>query len=503
MHKSFESQAKILLLFIAFGFFLVCVIAFLALFGLKDEYDRSLANHLQKSYSLQKIQAFYHELATTPSKTLDYNIVLANWEAYKSEPNERTIIATLKQFYQQVFLHQEVEQVASLRQRQLEFIKELDSRIYDQARKSPKPKEPELLSDIAQIIATLDGLVQTDITIALLATKIADSLYNATLWLLFVFAFLVSFGTLYFASLMLGFVRGINHKLQQTIDAQTSALKQTNENLQKTIAYEIEQSRKKDQIMYQQARLASMGEMIQNIAHQWRQPLNSLIILFQSFKLKYEQQKLTDDFVAKETEFALKIAKNMSDTIENFRNFFRPNLTRERFSLTQSIQDSIRLIKPTLEQNHIEVFFTYTQDLEMFAYENAFAQVVLNIIKNSQDIFTKEDALEDAPKGVVQITLKQLEQDCDSTPFVLLEIMDNGGGIKLKDIDKIFEPYFTTKHKSIGTGIGLYMVRQIVEKQMGGSIEVRNDVWQCEPKAQEFYGAIFMIRFPLHFQQDN
>lgn len=255
--------------------------------------------------------------------------------------------------------------------------------------------------------------------------------------------------------------------------------------------------------MYQQARLASMGEMIQNIAHQWRQPLNSLIILFQSFKLKYEQQKLTDDFVAKETEFALKIAKNMSDTIENFRNFFRPNLTRERFSLTQSIQDSIRLIKPTLEQNHIEVFFTYTQDLEMFAYENAFAQVVLNIIKNSQDIFTKEDAPEDAPKGVVQITLKQLEQDCDSTPFVLLEIMDNGGGIKLKDIDKIFEPYFTTKHKSIGTGIGLYMVRQIVEKQMGGSIEVRNGVWWCEPKAQEFYGAIFMIRFPLHFQQDN
>lgn len=507
MHKSFESQAKILLLFIAFGFLLVCIIAFLALLGLKDEYDKNLANHLQKSHSLQQIQAYYHELALAPSKPLDQGIVLEHWAAYKSEPRERTIIAKFKQLYQQIFLRQEVEKMASLRQRQLGLIEELDSRIHNQlAHKAPNrtsTKSKELLHEITQIIATLDKLVQTDIARALLATKIADSLYNATLWLLFVFAFLVSFGTLYFASLVLGFVRGVNHKLQQTIDAQTSELKFTNQNLQKTIAYEIEQSRKKDQIMYQQARLASMGEMIQNIAHQWRQPLNSLIILFQSFKLKYEQQKLTDDFVAKETEFALQIAKNMSDTIENFRNFFRPNLAKERFSLTQSIQDSIRLIQPTLEQNNIEVFFTYTQELEMVGYENAFAQVVLNIIKNSQDIFTKEDATDNAPAGVVQITLKQLEQNCDSTPFALLEIMDNGGGITLADIDKIFEPYFTTKHKSIGTGIGLYMVRQIVERQMGGSIEARNGAWRCEQNGQELYGAIFMIRFPLYFQQDS
>lgn len=81
--------------------------------------------------------------------------------------------------------------------------------------------------------------------------------------------------------------------------------------------------------------------------------------------------------------------------------------------------------------------------------------------------------------------------------------MDNGGGITLADIDKIFEPYFTTKHKSIGTGIGLYMVRQIVERQMGGSIEARNGAWRCEQNGQELYGAIFMIRFPLYFQQDS
>ena len=105
---------------------------------------------------------------------------------------------------------------------------------------------------------------------------------------------------------------------------------------QKSIDYEVEQSRKKDLIMYQQARLASMGEMIQNIAHQWRQPLNSLMVLIQSFKSKAMQKKLDDEFVLTQTQYGMKIATEMSNTIENFRNFFRPENKTEPFTLFQA-----------------------------------------------------------------------------------------------------------------------------------------------------------------------
>lgn len=565
MPKSFESQAKILLLFIALGFLLVCVIGFLALFGLKDEYDTSLANHLHKSDSLQKIQVFYTKLAsakpsaTDPATLLnERESILDRWEAYKLESSPTPYITGLKRFYGKIFLQSESSQIAQLLRRRAELIARLDTQLARTAQitqqilqehqgRENSTSHYDLLAHSTETNALLNELFENDIITARVNNHIADSLYIATLWLLLGFACLVCFGTLYFASIVLAFVRSINHKLQQRIDIQTHELKLTNQNLQKTIAHEIEQSRKKDQIMYQQARLASMGEMIQNIAHQWRQPLNSLIILFQSFKLKYEQQKLTDDFVARETEFALQVAKNMSETIENFRNFFRPNLARERFSVAKSIQDSIRLIKPTLEQNNIQVFFSYKQDVEILGYENAFSQVVLNIIKNSQDIFTQDTnperscVLEDV-QGIVQITLEcehatrnkvqagdssgagdyaessakessvgdsvdsgaldsgeSLAKELDE--YVTLTLMDNGGGIKLHAIDKIFEPYFTTKHKSIGTGIGLYMVKQIVERQMGGSIEVRNGSW--EYGGAEFFGAIFMIRFPLTFDQDS
>lgn len=543
MPKSFESQAKILLLFIALGFLLVCVIGFMTLFGLKAEYDTSLVNHLQKSHSLQQIQAFYTKRASVdfadsalfdPAMLArDEQAMLHEWESYKLESSvSHTHITKLKSFYQRIVLPDQNNQIIALQEKRSKLITTLDARFSQHLPTSTTPPHADsssvaLLTHSIETNALLSELFQNDIIIASIGNHIADSLYNATLWLLLGFAFLVCFGTLYFASIVLAFVRSINQKLQQRIDIQTHELKLTNQNLEKTIAYEIEQSRKKDQIMYQQARLASMGEMIQNIAHQWRQPLNSLIILFQSFKLKYEQKKLTDDFVARETEFALQVAKNMSETIENFRNFFRPNLTRERFFLAKSIQDSIRLIKPTLQQNNIQVIFSYEEDIEICGYENAFSQVVLNIIKNSQDIFMQDTnperscVLQDV-RGMVQITLQRdraKAQSLDSsTPsphtqnpstkpqderdeYVKLTLMDNGGGIKLQVIDKIFEPYFTTKHKSIGTGIGLYMVKQIVEQQMGGSIEVRNGSWEHD--GAEFFGAIFMIRFPLSFDQDS
>ncbi|OHU84865.1 hypothetical protein BKN38_02155 [Helicobacter sp. CLO-3] len=612
----FESQAKILLFFIALGFVLVCAIAFLALFALKYEYDRNLAMQLQKTSTLQKIEQFYNSAAfLKPNELLGkYDAMMNEWESYTSSYVNQDIIVVLRSFYQNLFLRNEVEKIARLSARKQESIKSLQNElsatrqilestqnnldniaqnsaqkvaqnsaqnstqnILPNAPASANPAPQDIITHSLNINNQIDILFQNNIEISLVQTKITDSLYKATLWVLLIFAGLVSCGTLYFVSMVLSFARGVNQQLQKTIEHQTRALKATNENLQKTIEYEIEQSRKKDQIMYQQARLASMGEMIQNIAHQWRQPLNSLIILIQSFRVKYERGKLSDEFVQNHSDDAIRIAKNMSETIENFRNFFQPNIKRANFSISKSIEDSLKLIKPTLEQNNIEVFFQDTPGLLVFGYENAFSQVVLNIIKNSQDVLSEKvlsekvlsekafgekaspeskgadfvDSSDKIPEsknastqgaqGVIQIELrcvdastlesknaesknlesktraesknmesKNLESktqapnapSAPNTPEKIAEllIMDNGGGIQIPEIEKIFEPYFTTKHKSVGTGIGLYMVKQIIEKQMHGSIEVKNTSWHCAPLGKEFFGAIFMIRFPLYLE---
>ena len=525
-NKSFESQAKFLLFFIASGFLLVCVTAFLALFGLKDEYDHSLGLYLQKTHSLQQIQQFYEkiEVSQNPSELLQKysEIVLPEWKIYKLNPAQKGVIVALKEFYQDLFLRQEVAHIEHLHRLELESIKALDEQLkytelllenIQTTKASFDSIKQHLLIHSVQVVQYLKELFQNNMQIVLIGRTITESIYDVTLWLLLIFAGIVSFGTLYFAAMILSFVRSIYQDLQKTIENQTRELKTTNQNLQKTIEYEIEQSRKKDQIMYQQARLASMGEMIQNIAHQWRQPLNSLTILIQSFQVKYGHNKLDDAFVAKQTEDGLRIAKNMSDTIENFRNFFQPNIKRSIFSVPKSIEDSIRLIKPTLEQNNIQVFFEHTSNIEIFGYENAFSQVVLNIIKNSQDVLTtlefntSSSDTQDMTQGIIEIILRKSDslkdQKLSEQPAMAeLLIMDNGGGIQIPEIDKIFEPYFTTKHKSVGTGIGLYMVKQIVERQMGGSIEVKNAFWRCSTLQKKCFGAIFMIRFPLYLEQD-
>lgn len=400
------------------------------------------------------------------------------------------------------------------------------TKIPQKSSKDYDKRTAQLLLHSIEVSNKINDIFEKNIEIFSLQDSITDSMYANTMIFLLGFMIFVSVVTLYSSSVFVGFMRGKNARLEKIILQKTNELKKTNQNLQKTITEQIEQSRKKDQIMYQQARLASMGEMIQNIAHQWRQPLNSLIILIQNFKLKYDNGTLSNDIVQAQTQDALRIANNMSDTIENFRNFFQPHIKKKNFFICASIKDSIALIKPTLEQNNIQVFFEYEEDIEIFGYENAFSQIVLNIIKNAQDALTqcaldfKQDSIHDlaqdssdfdAQSGIIQITLSRnshcaLTQSASSSKTAdcaQICIMDNGGGIKIPQIDKIFEPYFTTKHKSIGTGIGLYMAKQIIEKQMGGCIEVANSAWVAKELNKECYGAKFMIRFPLNFNKNS
>lgn len=548
-----ERQTKILLLLIAFGFLLVSITGLLALSGLKYEYDASIGSRVHKSKSLQNIQKFYTSLPAYNSpaynplsqnqlaqKELEskYQSLLKEWQDYEEDTEQKVILHSLKMLYQNLFFAKSIAQVREKIAQKDALKNELSTLIeqtkdiiakQDYAKRDSKDFDKhatQLLYHSIEVSNKINDIFEKNIEIFSLQDSITDSMYANTMIFLLGFMIFVSVVTLYSSSVFVGFMRGKNARLEKIILQKTNELKKTNQNLQKTITEQIEQSRKKDQIMYQQARLASMGEMIQNIAHQWRQPLNSLIILIQNFKLKYDNSTLSKDIVQAQTQDALRIANNMSDTIENFRNFFQPHIKKKNFFICASIKDSIALIKPTLEQNNIQVFFEYEEDIEIFGYENAFSQIVLNIIKNAQDALTqcaldfKQDSMHDlaqdssdfdAQSGIIQITLSrnshcaltQSTQASKMADCAQICIMDNGGGIKIPQIDKIFEPYFTTKHKSIGTGIGLYMAKQIIEKQMGGCIEVANSAWVAKELNKECYGAKFMIRFPLNFNKNS
>ena len=537
---SLERQTKILLLLIGIGFGLISIIGLIALNGLKYEYDTNINTRLDNAKSLQDIQKFYTYLIVhnaKESKTQYENIktqyekLLQKWHNYETNTEKNTLLYALKSLYQNLFFTKSIIQMQDKITQRNKLNNELSNLIAntkniltDQRNKKTQTNQA-LLTHSIEVSNKISEIFEKNTEIFSLQDSITDSIYATTMIFLLIFMLFVSIVTVYSSSVFIGFMRGKNTRLEKIISQKTNELKNTNENLQKTIEYQIEQSRKKDQIMYQQARLASMGEMIQNIAHQWRQPLNSLIILIQNFKLKYENGTLSDEFVEMQTKNALKIANNMSDTIENFRNFFQPHIKKKHFFICESIKDSIALIKPTLEQNNIQILFEYNEDIEIFGYENAFSQIILNIIKNSQDALTQcalnvDSSLKstqdsatnnfEAQGGIIQITLSRntncpLPQNAnnadDKIECVEICIMDNGGGIKIAQIDKIFEPYFTTKHKSIGTGIGLYMVKQIVEKQMSGYIEVNNTAWIAQNLNKECYGANFMIRFPLNFSK--
>lgn len=237
---------------------------------------------------------------------------------------------------------------------------------------------------------------------------------------------------------------------------------------------ELEQSKREhDKILIQQSKLAAMGEMIQNIAHQWRQPLTLLsmhiIDLEKKFKKgKFDKNRL-DNFMEKSQE----IIENMDSTIESFSAYYRPNKEKRPFDLTASIENSIKFLSALIKKQKIDIQFKSDMTGTIIGYENEFSQVILNLLKNSIDAIIEKKV----KQGIIEIELIEL-----SNQWTLF-FKDNGGGVPENIIDRIFEPYFTTKYKSNGTGVGLYMSKMIIEESFGGSIKAGNSA----------LGALFII----------
>jgi signal transduction histidine kinase len=215
-----------------------------------------------------------------------------------------------------------------------------------------------------------------------------------------------------------------------------------------------------------------MGEMIGNIAHQWRQPLNEIALLIQSFEMAFYRDKLDEDFLEKRLEESEELIDKMSQTIDDFREFFNPNKEKTLFSLNTSIYDSLKLLQASFESSSISVNFNFSDEVEFFGFKNEFEQVILNILSNSKDV------LENSEKREIEIEIVKGKN-------ISISISDSGGGIPVENLSRVFEPYFTTKEQGKGTGIGLYMSKSIIEA-MGGEIRV----WNSE------IGATFEIELP-------
>ena len=243
------------------------------------------------------------------------------------------------------------------------------------------------------------------------------------------------------------------------------------------------QLKESEQLLIQQSKLASMGEMIANIAHQWRQPLSVISTSATGIKIQKEMGVSDDNAEIKSLDCINENAQYLSDTIDDFRNFFKKSKTKSLVNLDILLEKTLKLILTRLKNKNISIV---KDDLNITfeTYEGEIIQVFMNIINNSIDAF--ED------KNYDKFIFFETQKFEDK---IVIKIKDNAGGIDEKIIDRIFEPYFTTKELKQGTGIGLYMCNEIIVKHLNGKIIVSNESF--EYNNQKYIGSLFIIELPI------
>jgi PAS domain S-box-containing protein len=238
-----------------------------------------------------------------------------------------------------------------------------------------------------------------------------------------------------------------------------------------------------EKILIQQSKMAAMGEMLENIAHQWRQPLSVISTAATGIKLQKEVGILDDEFLLKSVNLINDSSQHLSSTIDDFRSFFKPNRKKEKFNIENSYKKVIQLLSPKLKNRNIKVIDKMLE-IEIVSFENELVQGLMNIITNAIDALENIES-----KKYIFVEMYQ----CDKK--VGMKIYDTAGGILEDIIIRIFEPYFSTKHQSQGTGIGLYMTEEIISKHMDGKISVHNKKFEYEN--ENYVGAEFIIELPL------
>jgi len=224
------------------------------------------------------------------------------------------------------------------------------------------------------------------------------------------------------------------------------------------------ENQKLKDLLAQQSKMATMGEMISNIAHQWRQPLMEVSSLLLNMEAKVKiLNTISNDEIIETVHKSNDVLKYMSNTIDDFRDFFTKNKTEERFYVSEQIELAINMTRSSINSNNIKIDIFIKNNIQVIGSKNEYLQVLINILSNAKDAIVS--------KGIKngKITIKLLKKDS----YSIVEIDDNGGGITIEPIDQVFESFYTENKKN-GTGIGLFMSKLIVENNMNGKLTVEN-----------------------------
>ncbi len=263
-------------------------------------------------------------------------------------------------------------------------------------------------------------------------------------------------------------LENINEALEREVEERTAELRLSNMLLKaqiderKKIEAEKEQ---KEKLLAQQSKFASLGEMINMIAHQWRQPLTAISTAAINIKTKQELGILNDATLNSILDGILSHTQKMSGTINDFLNFFKPSKSKEYFNIQTAYEEAMKLINAQLSARGIKMKVEIENDRQVYGFKNELEQVFINVLSNARDAF-EEDKSDRERLITVECVAKEGK--------IVIEISDNAGGVDEAAFDRVFEPYFTTKESSKGTGIGLYMSKTILQKSFGGDMRIEN-----------------------------
>ena len=518
---AFTYKTNFLILIITGGMICITILSEISIFSLKHDFDILFERRtkpliqleeLKDTYKVNIYDTFYDIQQANISNehaseviTLAKQLINNRWFDYKKRVDDKyykpsyitsvitaiypiTVIEEKKILQERIIsnIEKKIVIIDDLMNNILKFLEH--NRSYDAFNLVDK-----LYFEINSINIYLTSLINYDLKLAINEKRKTEKVFNimvvmSVISIIFVFLF-----SIILSIIIINNFKKLHNSLELKVALKTNELQKLNDSLEKKINIEVTNNRKKDLIMFQQAKLASMGEMLQNIAHQWRQPLGSLTMIIQSFQTKKMHGKLTDEFVDRKVNDSLLLAQSMSNTLDDFRNFFNPDKVRTKFLSQTCVEHSLELSKLLLEKEKVNFKFIIRDEMEITGFYNELSHVFLNIISNSNDAFASKDKNE---QKIIYIVIKKVGH------FAQIIFLDNAGGIPPEVLPKVFEPYYTTKYKSAGTGIGLYMSKQIIEKHMLGTITCKNvkhklgtnNLYDC---------AKFIISIPINQEDYN
>jgi signal transduction histidine kinase len=296
--------------------------------------------------------------------------------------------------------------------------------------------------------------------------------------------------------LLIGFVMNLSEiikenyeeslqKSNQLLQRKIEELNKFNINLESRVDQEVKLNGLHELKLFEQSKLVSMGEMIGNIAHQWRQPLSVISTGATGMKLQKEYNLLSDENFNKTCDAINDNAQYLSKTIDDFKNFVKGDREKKLFKLENDINSFLHLVEGTIKSNNIVMIIDLNDQIQIIGYENELLQCFINIFNNAKDALIEQKI---SNKFIFICTFIE-------NGYAIIKIKDNAGGIPDKNLTKVFEPYFTTKHKSQGTGIGLHMTYNLIVDSMKGTIECSNVHYKYKNKS--YIGAEVMIRIPM------